>query len=552
MADEEIREEADTPGSGQDGTAARRRWPVVTAAAVAVAVVAGGLYGAQAFTGDDADDPAGNEDEALVLDAPPAAAAETAAAGDGAAPAWPGAATLRLAESPADAPDEAAVYRFEGVAEERVAELGAALGLDGAPQRGAEDSWTMAGAGADAPALNVVGEPGFWYYGAEAELSISVGGDPDGTVSSEAPADDGADGGADSRADDGADSRADDGANEGADGGEAPSEAEALAAADEVLDALGLGDAAVDARETSGADRIVSAAPVIDGLPVHGLDTELYIGPDGELTMAFGTLHAFATAEERSVTGAEDAVEEYNRTAGDVELPAIQCGAGGPAEQPEPMPMPEEAEAGGDAQRQEADGTCPSPAEKPEPVSVTAEFGLAMTYAEEEPVLVPSWLFRGERESGEAFAATQPAVPHEYRTQSDGGAGQPEEAPAQPAEPEEQPGAGAGGDGAEPGQTQPGAPGEAPDGTETGWSVEPYEESAESLTVTFWASPCDEYEATARESGDEVTVHVDVVNPDPERVCVQLAEERTAEVELEEPVGERTLTDEQGRELPVG
>ncbi|ONK14960.1 hypothetical protein [Streptomyces sp. MP131-18] len=548
MADEEIREEADTPGSGQDGTAARRRWPVVTAAAVAVAVVAGGLYGAQALTGDDADDPAGDADEALVLDAPPAfpmaaapEAASEAAAGDGAAPAWPGAATLRLAESPADAPDEAAVYRFEGVAEERVAELGAALGLDGAPQRGAEDSWTMAGAGAgaDAPALNVVGEPGFWYYGPEAELSISVGG-PDGTVSSEASADDGAD------------RRADD----GADGGEAPSEAEALAAADEVLDALGLGDAAVDARETSGADRIVSAAPVIDGLPVHGLDTELYIGPDGELTMAFGTLHAFAAAEERSVTGAEDAVEEYNRTAGDVELPAIQCGAGDPAGQPEPLPLPmpeeAEAEAGGDAQRQEADGTCPSPAGKPEPVSVTAEFGLAMTYAEEEPVLVPSWLFRGERESGEAFAASQPAVPHEYRTQSDGGAGQSEEAPAQPAEPEEQPGAGAGGDGAEPGQSQPGAPGEAPDGTETGWSVEPYEESAESLTVTFWASPCDEYEATARESGDEVAVHVDVVNPDPERMCIQLAEERTAEVELDEPVGERTLTDEQGRELPVG
>ncbi len=45
---------------------------------------------------------------------------------------------------------------------------------------------------------------------------------------------------------------------------------------------------------------------------------------------------------------------------------------------------------------------------------------------------------------------------------------------------------------------------------------------------------------------------VDVVNPDPERVCVQLAEERTAEVRLDGPVGDRTLRDEQGRELPVG
>ncbi|UCM92015.1 hypothetical protein [Streptomyces marincola] len=565
MADEKPREEAETAGGGAaggpvPGGRARRAWPVV-AAAVAVAVTAGGLYGARAVTGDDSGGGAGSGESAmLVLDGPSPRSVGAAEGAGGAelGAVWSGAAQVRLAGSPGAAPEEAPVHWFADVTEERVAGLGAALGLAGAPEQGEDGSWTVRADGAaadghgragaaDGGGLSLrVGEeaPGHWYFGPDAAAQAGAGdsrsadaGDGDSRSA------DAAGGGEAGAGDTGTGDTSTGNAGTGGTGGAAPSKDEALTAAAPVLDALGLGGSEVTAEEVAGPDRIVRAAPEVGGLPVQGTETHLYIGGAGELRLAFGTLHAHEAGEPRAVTGVAEAVDAYNRAA-DAPGPVPGCGPGAPADT---LPVPEDGSAGAPAEPSSAaEGTCPAPAEKPEPVEVTAEFGLALNHAEGEPVLVPSWLFRGTLPSGEPFAGSQPAVPFEYRAEpGDAGPARPDEPaePAQPAEPDRP------ADPARP--VEPGTPDEAPAGDGGGWSVAPYEASDETLTVTFWASPCDEYEAVARESADEVTVGVEVTNPDPERVCVMLAEERTAEVRLAAPVGDRTVLDESGRELPV-
>ncbi|WP_059009013.1 hypothetical protein [Streptomyces specialis] len=528
MADEETREDADTP-EGRDGNG-RARWPVITGVAVAVAVVAGGLYGVSGLLGGDGDEDgapagtvAGDASAPLLLDGLAASRVDAQWDADTALElAGPGA--LRLAGDPPDGPERAAAYGFAEVTEEQVAGLAEVFGLDGEVSGDGGTAWTVPGSEPDGASLTVTGQaPGSWSYGGAiftSDLDMDPA-DPDASVASpEMPVDDA--------------------------GGSPPSEREALDAAGPLLDELGLSGAELDATLTVASQRVVRAFPVVDGLPVHGLATELHVDADGEVTSATGALAAPEAGEEREVTrGAAEAVEEYNETLGDLPVPEIACAEPAPDDAREPAaeqePVAEPGEPVPPAEPETAPA-CPSDGEKPAPTEVTAEFGLALHYSGQEPVLVPSWLFAGTLTAGVPVVVSHPAVAVEYGTTG----GTPDTpAPAEPAEPAEpaDPGSGAG--------TEPGDPGESPDVTETGWSVAPYEESDTELTLRFWGGVCDEYAAVAEESDDEITVTLEATNPDPTRQCILVAEEQTTEISLDEPVGTRTLVDERGEPIPV-
>ncbi|MGK5532270.1 hypothetical protein [Streptomyces sp. URMC 129] len=518
MADEETREEAATPG-GQDGDG-RRGWPVITAVAVAVAVIAGGLYGASGLLGDDGGgggDSGGDASEPLVLDG--AAALTIDARGDAAvALETAGPAPLRLTGDAPAAPERAAVYGFGEVTGDQVAGLAAAFGLDGEAVEESGGSWTVTSPEPGGTALTVTGAaPGHWSYGGQVYAEITDPIDPDSSVASpEMPVDDA--------------------------GGTPPSQEEALNAAEPLLADLGLADADLDATLTAASQRVVRAFPVVDGLPVHGLRTELYVGPEGEVTSATGVLAVPEAGAERDVSlDAAGAVEGYNDALAELPVPEIACA--------EPAPEPGgEPEPGGQSEpvapaEPDTEYACAAPGEKPGPVDVTAEFGLALHYSEQQAVLVPSWLFRGTLAGDIPTVVSHPAVPFSYA--ADGGApdapAEPAE-PAEPADPEQRSGAG----------SAPGDRGqEAADPAEAGWSVAPYDASDTTLTLTFWGGVCDDYAATAEESDDEVTVRLEITNPDREDYCVLVAEEMTTEVSLDEPVGDRALLDERGEPIPV-
>lgn len=372
--------------------------------------------------------------------------------------------------------------------------------------------------------LTVTGEaPGYWSYGADVHDVITDNVEPDGpdaSVSSpEIPVDD---------------------------GGSPPSTEEALRVAEPLLADLGLADADVDAELTAGSQRVVRAYPVVDGLPVNGLRTELYIGADGEVASAAGALAATEVGEERAVTAdAPRAVESYNGTLAELPVPEIACG---PTDYAEPVPddVPESRRESEPVPPIEP-GTvpdCPSGTEKPAPMDVTAEFGLALHYTEQEAVLVPSWLFTGTLTGGIPTVLSHPAVAFEYA--ADGGVS---DEPAEPAEPGSEPGSGPDtGSGSGSAPADPGADADIPD---TGWSIAPYEESDTTLTLRFWGGVCDDYVAVPDESGDEVTVSLETAHPDETRECIMLAEEQTTEIALDEAIGDRALLDERGETIPV-
>jgi hypothetical protein len=336
--------------------------------------------------------------------------------------------------------------------------------------------------------------------------------------------------------------------------GTPPSQDEALRVAEPLLDELGLAEDEVDASQTAGSMRIVTAKPEVGGLPVDGMATQVYVGPGGELVSAGGALGEPVAGEERAVTGAQEALDAFNETQGAEEmLRAPQCDAGDGPEL-KPAPVPEDDGGSGEAEQ-----PC-AVAEKPEPVEVTAEFGLALHYSGDEPLLVPSWIFHATMEDGTPYTVSHPAVPFEIGSQSaDDNGGSPSGSGS---------GSGSGSDGSggnggsEPGnpggegdgaETGPGERGQAdgPVGEDAGMSVETYDAEGRTLTLHFWGGVCDDYTATADESAEEITVRVEASNPDPERQCIMLAEKQTAEVTLSEPVGDRTVVDPRGEEIPV-
>ncbi|NYI07018.1 hypothetical protein [Allostreptomyces psammosilenae] len=229
----------------------------------------------------------------------------------------------------------------------------------------------------------------------------------------------------------------------------------------------------------------------------------------------------------------------FTTPGGPVEDPGLPT-PGGPVVEPAPpgcadLPVPEPGvvEPGNPAGGEVA------------PRAVTgAEFGLS---AQWEPsggaVLVPSWLFTVEEPAeagrGEATVA-QLAVEEEFLAPADGGGSV---VPEEGVEIGPAPG---GGEDSEPGaappapQDVPPAPEEAPQPPVT---YQVASEDARKLEVTFYGGVCSVYSATAEETAEEVRVTITSQPEEGAEVCILVAEEQSVTVELDAPLGDRTVVD---------
>ncbi|MGW3297756.1 hypothetical protein ACWC9S_27700 [Streptomyces xiamenensis] len=503
----------------------RSRWLTVTAGALGVALLAGGLFGAQAVFGGGA----GGEEWEGALEpewSDPGSRSVGEAAVD-----WPGGywGTELVATGPLpEGPGSAAVYGFaEGIGEERVAELAAALGVEGEPRLSEGHWWHVAGPDANAAYLSATEETGEWFYAADSGVGAytTVGpGDPDdphSPVSSEAvPADP---------------------------LGPAPSTEEALAAAAPLLDLLGLEDAPVEELEYHDGNRTLLFPRMVDGLRAHGLETEIAVSPQGTIVRASGSVGEPVVEREREMLGAQETLDARNATeAGPVarvEPGFVDC----PTLLPHVMPHADGDPEGGSAGATVAECEpvpLPEPVELPEPVveqlEVTGAEQVLMLWWENDftpATLVPGWSYTFSTGDGTENTLQYPAV--EYDGVPDGsypdsGSSSGSAEPAHPGDG----GATGGSDGGE----EPGY---------TGTSVESYDPQDTALELTYWTGVCAEYRLVAEESADAVRVLVEEVPGEPYEACILVAEEQTGELTLDSPIGDRTLVDEWGQEIPV-
>ncbi|GBQ01062.1 hypothetical protein SSP531S_24920 [Streptomyces spongiicola] len=306
----------------------------------------------------------------------------------------------------------------------------------------------------------------------------------------------------------------------------AVSEAAAKKAAAPVLAALGLGDARLDARQVLGAHRVVRADPLVGGLPTYGWSTSVHVAADGTIGNGSGQLVRPAAGPEYPVVGAEEALKRLNaeRSAGGP-VGIGGCATPGPLAEgkpPEEKPAEGKPAEGKPAAPCEPESGAPVPAEV---VKVTgAEFGLAVRSLEGRPALVPSWLFATESRTGAPGATVVfPAVAPEYLKSAA------ERPPAPPA------------------TAVPSPPDDSKLPETSIRSVESYAvaKDGRTLTLRFWGGVCSTYSAEAEETGSEVKVKIIVSRPDPGRVCILIAKELTEEVTLSEPLGDRTVVDEE-------
>ncbi|WP_187645358.1 hypothetical protein [Streptomyces sp. TRM49041] len=464
----------------------RRRSPFAVSLMAAAVLVAGGggTYLAVAST----DRAGGGERTATAADARggPALSPSPGGTAPGIAPGEPDpndGGRYRVAGELPQGPDKAHAYRPQGtVTAADVERLARALGMSGSPQRDDVFGWRVGpdkdGSGA---ILRVYDKaPGRWEYEANGPRSDDC---PKGKPCG----------------------------HQGADG-EPVSEEAAKRAAAPVLKGLGLGSAPVDATEVVDALRIVTADPVVGGLPTRDWATRITVDGGGGVSRASGYLTEPARGPEYPVMSAEETVRALNRA---VSAPP-RGGFGGCA-----TPVPLE---GGDA-RADVDGTAgagtdPSRAADPcDPRSGTADpgkparapeevvlirkavFGLAGQQEKGRAALVPSWLFEGERRGGEQVRFAFPAVPVERL------------AP-------------------EPGQDGVAGP------TATGYSVHD-----RTLRVHFSGGVCSWYTVRAEETGTQVKVRVYETPFRLGAACISLAVDLSGTVTLERPLGDREVVD---------
>ncbi|MGW6985717.1 hypothetical protein ACWGE1_40715 [Streptomyces sp. NPDC054932] len=394
-------------------------------------------------------------------------------------------ADVKLPEAPATAP----AFALSGeVTAAEVARLASALGLPGEP-RLTGDVW-LAGEAADGsgPRLTVSRTaPGTWNFARFQAPGNGAGDDcvrgKDTCGPATLPRDAG-----------GA------GAGGVAPAGKPVSEEAAKAAAAPVLAAAGVEGAKQDARMTQGSVRVVSADPVVGGLPTQGWSTKVSVGADGSVVGGNGELKAPVRAAEQPVVGAVEALARLNAKSG-----------GGEGGSPEPSGCATAVPLTADTPVTATDTVpCnpePRPMKPPRTETVRgAVLGLAPGTVNGAQGLVPAWLFEvAGRDGAPGHTVAQPAA-------------------------------------------QESAPGPKDARTVTGFS---YAEADRKLTVNFWGSVCSTYALEAREQPESVMVKITDTPNKPGQACIMLAQEMSLTATLQQPLGDRKVIDATtGKPLP--
>ncbi|MFE0632597.1 hypothetical protein ACFW3D_37290 [Streptomyces sp. NPDC058864] len=275
--------------------------------------------------------------------------------------------------------------------------------------------------------------------------------------------------------------------------------AKALRKAAPVLAALGLKDARTDAGEVSGVLRTVTADPRVAGLPTHGWRTALQVASDGLLVTGYGMMAPLTRGDTYPVVSAKEALKLLERPGTGGDLGIGDC----------PTVVPKPSRAPGDDPALPQVLPCVPGAHRQMEVR-KAEFGLSAQFVAGRQTLVPSWLFEVTQEGvRRASVLAQPAV--------------------------------------DPAYVRGGAASPAPSGTAAPAvataKVESYRTEGTELTLRFWGGVCSDYTASADESGAVVKVKVTVVQKNPGKACIMIAERFSRTVRLDTSLGDRKVVD---------
>ncbi|MGW6704878.1 hypothetical protein ACWGDE_08300 [Streptomyces sp. NPDC054956] len=389
-------------------------------------------------------------------------------------------ADVKLPDGPGTAPAFAA--RGE-VTSADVARLAAALGLSGAPRLSGELWQVGESADGSGPLLTVNRKaPGTWNFS-----RFQVGGTGDDCQRGKDTC--------------GPATLPQDGAANASGGGDAAgkpvSEEAAKAAAAPVLAAVGQSTAKLDARLLQGSVRVVSADPVIGGLPTQGWSTRIGVGADSKVVSGSGELTAPVRAADQPVIGAVDALARLNdkaKGASDDRPDPSGCATSVPLTPDPPVGATDTLPCNPE----------PRPMKPPRTESVRgAELGLVPGTVEGARGLVPAWLFTVAGKDGSAGrTVAQPAALSE-------------EPPASAAPPAK-------------GRTVPGFS---------------YAEADRTLTVNFWGGVCSTYALEVREQPESVTTKITDTPNKPGQACIMIAQEMTVTAKLQQPLGDRKVID---------
>ncbi|MFH8684785.1 hypothetical protein [Streptomyces lydicus] len=485
----------ETPETPDDPKERRRRSPVLVASMAAAVLLAGGgaAYWASSASSDEGSGGAGRG-------GPPPLALDGYTGGGGSIAAGepnPQGAKYKPVGKLPDGPSSAPVYRPKGeISRESVERLAKALDVAG-KVRSEGTTWKVGGQTRDArgPILQVTKTgSGSWTYsqygtpgGTNCALPASPKGDKGGGEASSRPGCPSYRGGGDLATEDDSSGK----------GAVSPEKAEQ--AVKPVLAALGQQDAKLDASGLSGAVRIVTANPVLGGLPTYGWQSDLQVGSDGQVVGGSGQLAHPAKGAVYPVLGAGKTLDRLNSGGG-------RTPAGCPSTPPE-------------GEKGNKDGSIapcePAPTKAEKPAEVTgAVFGLAVQYVDGGQALVPSWLYKvrqpsaGGAPEAPATIVAQPAVDPKYLAHKD----------HTPKGPSGKPGA---------------------------MALESYDvgDGGRKLTVHFWGGVCSVYSVSAEESADTVKTKVVGKDKKPGQICVKIAKEFTKTVTLQKPLDGRKVID---------
>ncbi|MFG2288988.1 hypothetical protein ACGFOU_23340 [Streptomyces sp. NPDC048595] len=491
----------DTPPTPDHPKERRRRSPLLVASMAAAVLLAGGgaAYWASSASGDEDSGPG----SAGRADPPPLALDGYTGGSIAAGEPNPQGAKYKAVKELPGGPSSAPVYRPQGeISRESVERLAKALDVAG-KVRSEGTTWKVGGTrDARSPVLQVnktgsgswtysqYGTPGGTNCALPAGPENGKDGDQAGAGASSRPGCPSYRGGGDITTED-------DSSGKGA-----VSPEKAKQAVRPVLKALGQESARLDASGLSGAVRIVTANPVLGGLPTYGWQSDLQVGSDGQVVGGSGQL-------ANPVKGAVYPVLSADKTLARLNTGGGRTPAGCPS-----VPPGKDGKDGKDGKGGQIAPCEPSPTKAQKPAEVTgAVFGLAVQYVSGGQALVPSWLYTVRQPgagSGPDATTTvaHPAVDPKYLAHKD----------RTPKGPSGKPGA---------------------------MALESYDvgDGGRKLTVHFWGGVCSVYSVSAEES--DTTVKTKVVGKDkkPGQVCVKIAKEFTKTVTLREPLDGRKVID---------